>query len=109
MSQRRHARWHPDNRGQVHSHIRTRRRECIGGLIGGETQPRAACHPHELKSKSLTGMLNYSPSTGICCPRLINGAVPRLSALAVHAPRLRSRRFVLIALATVLYIGAASW
>jgi hypothetical protein len=51
------ARWHPDNRGQVHSHIRTRRRERIGGSTGGETQPRAACHPHELKSKSLTELL----------------------------------------------------
>jgi hypothetical protein len=48
------TRWHPDNRGQVHSHIRTRRRERMSGSTGGETQPRAACHPHELKSKSLT-------------------------------------------------------
>jgi uncharacterized membrane protein len=31
--------------------------------------------------------------------------VSLLSTLAVHAPQLRSRRFVLIALATVLYIG----
>jgi hypothetical protein len=46
---------------------------------------------------------------GVFAFSFFGAVVSLLSALAVHAPQLRSRRFVLIALATVLYIGAASW
>jgi uncharacterized membrane protein len=42
---------------------------------------------------------------GVFAFSFFGAVVSLLSALAVHAPQLRSRRFVLIALATVLYIG----
>ena len=53
--------------------------------------------------------INATVRNGVFAFSFFGAVVSLLSALAVHAPQLRSRRFVLIALTTVLYIGAASW
>jgi uncharacterized membrane protein len=53
--------------------------------------------------------INATVRYGVFAFSFFGAVVSLLSALAVHAPQLRSRRFVLIALTTVLYIGAASW
>jgi uncharacterized membrane protein len=49
--------------------------------------------------------INATVRNGVFAFSFFGAVVSLLSALAVHAPQLRSRRFVLIALATVLYIG----
>jgi uncharacterized membrane protein len=49
--------------------------------------------------------INATVRNGVFAFSFFGAVVSLLSALAVHAPQLRSRRFLLIALATVLYIG----
>ena len=49
--------------------------------------------------------INATVRNGVFAFSFFGAVVSLLSALAIHAPQLRSRRFLLIALATVLYIG----
>ncbi|MEJ7815616.1 MAG: anthrone oxygenase family protein [Rubrobacter sp.] len=49
--------------------------------------------------------INATVRNGVFAFSFFGAALSLLLALAVHAPRPRSRRFVLIALAAVLYIG----
>ena len=49
--------------------------------------------------------INATVRNGVFAFSFFGAALALLLALVVHAPRLRSRRFVLIALAGVLYIG----
>ena len=49
--------------------------------------------------------INATVRNGVFAFSFFGAVVFLLLALAVHAPRLRSRRFLLIALASVLYIG----
>src|SRR3712207_526775 len=49
--------------------------------------------------------INATVRNGLFAFSFFGAVLALLVALAVHLPRLRSRRFVLIALATVLYIG----
>ena len=49
--------------------------------------------------------INATVRNGVFAFSFFGAVVSLLLALAVHAPRLRSRRFVLIALAAALYIG----
>ena len=49
--------------------------------------------------------INATVRNGVFAFSFFGAVLSLLLALAVHAPRLRSRRFVLIALACVLYIG----
>jgi len=49
--------------------------------------------------------INATVRNGLFAFSFFGAVLSLLLALAVHAPRLRSRRFVLIALAAVLYIG----
>jgi uncharacterized membrane protein len=49
--------------------------------------------------------INATVRNGVFAFSFFGAVVSLLSALAVHTPQLRSRRFLLIALATVLYIG----
>jgi uncharacterized membrane protein len=51
--------------------------------------------------------INATVRNGMFAFCFFGAVVSLLSALGVHAPQLRSRRFVLIALATVLYIGGS--
>ena len=53
--------------------------------------------------------INATVRNGVFAFSFFGAVLSLIVTLAVHAPQLRSRRFVLIALATVLYIGAASW
>src|SRR5829696_4714261 len=48
---------------------------------------------------------NATVRNGVFAFSFFGAVVSLLSALAVHAPQLRSRRFVLIALAAALYVG----
>jgi uncharacterized membrane protein len=49
--------------------------------------------------------INATVRNGVFAFSFFGAALSLLVALAVHAPRLRSRRFLLIALAAVLYLG----
>ena len=49
--------------------------------------------------------INATVRNGVFAFSFFGAALSLLLALAIHAPRLRSRRFALIALAAVLYIG----
>jgi uncharacterized membrane protein len=49
--------------------------------------------------------INATVRNGVFAFSFFGAVLSLLLAVAVHAPRLRSRRFVLIALAAVLYIG----
>ena len=49
--------------------------------------------------------INATVRNGVFASSFFGAVLSLIVALAVHAPRLRSRRFVLIALAAVLYIG----
>ena len=49
--------------------------------------------------------INATVRNGVFAFSFFGAALSLLLALAIHAPRLRSRRFLLMALAAVLYIG----
>ena len=53
--------------------------------------------------------INATVRNGVFAFSFFGAVLSLLLALAIHAPQLRSRRFVLIALAAVLYMGVASW
>ena len=50
-------------------------------------------------------VINATVRNGVFAFSFFGAVLSLLLAVAIHAPRLRSRRFVLIALAAVLYIG----
>jgi uncharacterized membrane protein len=53
--------------------------------------------------------INATVRNGLFAVSFFGAVLSLLLALAVHAPRPRSRRFVLIALAALASSGAASW